>query len=71
MIVVHSKDGKVVGVAHEIRQPKNQLNISQMAMRQYWLHKIKPKQAFRSIRNSFKTLPQNQKKNHLMEFSSD
>jgi len=35
--VVHSRDDKEVGVAHEVKSPDNQPQISQMAMRQYWL----------------------------------
>jgi len=35
--VVHSRDDEEVGVAHEVKSPENQPQISQMAMGQYWL----------------------------------
>jgi len=38
--MVH-RDNKGVGVAHEIKPPKNQPRFSQMIMRQYWLDKTK------------------------------
>jgi len=44
--VVHSRDDKEVGVAHEVKSPENQPQISQMAMGQYWLGKTKPKKSF-------------------------
>jgi len=60
--VVHSRDDQEVGVAHEVKSPENQLQISQMAMGQYLLGKTKPKKAFRSTGNAFKKLPRNFKK---------
>ena len=51
--VLYIKEQKGVGVAHEITSPKNQLQFSLMTMRQYWLSKAKPKQTFRSTRNTF------------------
>ena len=45
-ILLYSRDHKGVGVAHKIISPKNQPQISLMTMRQYWLGKTKPKQAF-------------------------
>jgi len=57
--VVHSRDDEEVGVAHEVKSPENQPQISQMAMGQYWLGKAKPKKAFRSTQNAFKKLPWN------------
>ena len=62
MIVLYSRDHKGVGVAHEITPPKNQPQSSLMMMRQYWLGKTKPKQAFRSTRNAFNKLLWNLKK---------
>jgi len=47
------------GVAHKVKSTKNQPQFSQTMMVQYWLGKNKPKQAFTSTRNAFKTLPQN------------
>ena len=47
-IVVYRRDDQEVGVAHEVKLPKNQPQFCQMTMEQYWLGKIKPKQAFRS-----------------------
>jgi len=41
--MVHSRDKKRVGVAHEINPPKNQPQIFQKTMGQYWLDKTKPK----------------------------
>ena len=58
-IVVHNRDDKEVGVAHEVKSPENQPQISQMAMGQCWLGKTKPKKAFRPTRNAFKKLPRN------------
>ena len=55
-IVLYSRNHKRVGVAHEIISPKNQPQFSQMTMRQYWLGKTKPKQAFRSTRKTFNKL---------------
>ena len=69
--MVHSRDDKEVGVAHEVKSPKNQPQFSQITMGQYWLGKTKPKQAFRSTRNVFKKLPRNLKKIYLTEFSTD
>jgi len=57
--VVHSRDDQEVGVAHGVKSPENQPQFSQMTMGQYWLGKIKPKQAFRSTRNAPKKLPRN------------
>jgi len=57
--VVHSRDNEEVGVAHKVKSPENQPQISQMTMGQYWLGKTKPKQAFRLTRNAFKKLPRN------------
>ena len=45
----HNRDNKGVGVACKIKPPKSQ---PQMAIGQYL---TKPKQAFRSTRNSFKS----------------
>ena len=56
MIVVYSREHKGIGVVHEITSPRNQLQVSLTTMRQYWLGKTKPKQAFRSTRNAFKKL---------------
>jgi len=61
-IVVHSRDYQEVGVAHKVKSPKNQPQFSQTTIRQYWLGKTKPKQAFRSTRNAFKKLLRNFKK---------
>ena len=55
-IVVYSRDHKGVGVAHKIKLPKKQPQFSLTTMRQYWLGKTKPKQAFRSTRNTFNKL---------------
>ena len=44
-IVVHSRDNQEVGVAHEVKSPKNKPQFFQMTMGQYWLGKTKPKQA--------------------------
>ena len=60
-IVVHSRDDKELGEAHEVKSPENQPQISQIAMEQYWLGKTKPKKAFRLTRNAFKKVPQNVK----------
>ena len=43
-------------MAHEITSPKNQPQFSLTTMRQYWLGKTKPKQAFRSTQNAFNKL---------------
>ena len=51
MIVLYSRDHKRVGVVHEITSPKKQPQFSLTTMRQYWLGKTNPKQAFRSTRN--------------------
>jgi len=56
-IVVHSRDDEEVGVAHEVKSPKNQPRFSQTTMGQYWLGKTKTKQAFRSNWNAFKKSP--------------
>ena len=69
--MVHSRDDEEVGMAHEVKSPENQPQFSQMTMGQYWLGKTKPKQVFRSTRNTFKKLSRNFKKNYLTEFSSD
>jgi len=60
--VVHSRDDEEVGMAHEVKSPKNHPQFSQTTMGQYWLGKTKPKQAFRSTQNAFKKLPWNLKK---------
>jgi len=41
--VAHSRDNEEVGVAHEVKSPKNQPQFSQTTMGQYWLGKTKPK----------------------------
>ena len=71
MIVLYSRDHIGVGVAHKIISPKNQTQISQITMRQYWLGKTKPKQAFRLTRNTFNKLLRILKNNYLTEFSTD
>ena len=43
-------------MAHEITSPKNQPQFSLTMMRQYWLGKTKPGQAFRSTQNAFNKL---------------
>ena len=48
-------------MAHKITSPKNQPQFPLMTMRQYWLGKTKPKQAFRSTRNAFNKLLRNLK----------
>ena len=55
--MVHSWDDQEVGVAHEVKSPENQPQFPQMMLGQYWLHKTKPKQAFRLTGNAFKKLP--------------
>jgi len=57
--VVHSRDNQEVGVAHEVKSPKNQPQFSQMTTGQYWLGKTKPKQAFGLTQNAFKKFPRN------------
>ena len=49
-------------MAHEKNITQKQPQFSLTKMRQYWLGKTKPKQAFRSIRNAFNKLLQNLKK---------
>ena len=71
MIVVHSRDQAVVGMAHETNSPRNQLQFFQTMMGQYWFRKTQPKQALRMTWNAFKKLQQNFKKNYLLEFSTD
>ena len=61
-IVLYSRDHKGVSLAHEITSPKSQPQFSLMMMRQYWLDKTEPKQAFRLTQNAFKKLLQNFKK---------
>jgi len=46
--MVHSRDDQEVGMAHEVKLPKNQSQFFQTVMEQYWLGKTKPKQVFRS-----------------------
>ena len=47
-VVVYSRDHKGVGMTNEIILPKiKQPQFPLTAMRQYWLGKTKPKQAFR------------------------
>ena len=46
-------------MAHETASPKIQPQFSLMMMRQYWLGKTKPKQAFRSTQNASNKLLQN------------
>jgi len=68
--VVHSRDDEEVDVAHEVKSPENQPQISQMVIGQYWLGKTKPQKAFRST-----MLPKSchgiLKFIYLMEFSTD
>jgi len=68
--VVYSKDEQEVDMAHEVKSPENQPQFSQTTMGQYWLGKTKPKQAFRSTRNVFKSCHKNFLK-ILTEFSTD
>ena len=55
-------------MAHEITSPKNQPQFSLTTMRQYWLDKTKPKQAFRMLSTSCYGIL---KINYLTEFSAD
>ena len=54
MIVVYSRDHKGVGVAHEIKSSKKQLQFSLAVL-------VGPKQAFRLTRNAFNKLLRNYK----------
>ena len=54
--VVYSRDHKGVGMAHKIKSLEKQPQFSLTTIRQYWLGKTKPKQAFRSTRNAFNKL---------------
>ena len=56
MIVVYIRGHKAVGMAHEVTSPKDQPQFSQTMIRHYWLHKSKPKQAFRLTRSVFNKL---------------
>ena len=56
--MLYSRDHKGVGMAHEIIPPKKQPQFPLTMMRQYWLGKTKPKQAFRLTRNAFSKLLQ-------------
>ena len=44
---VHSRDNEGIGMAHEVKSPKNQPQFSQTTMGKYWLGTTKPKQTFR------------------------
>ena len=46
-------------MAHEKASPKNQPHFSQTTMRQYWLGRTNPKQAFRLTQNALYKLLQN------------
>ena len=59
IIQYDSGDHKGIGVAHVKHHLKNQPHFSLMMMKQYWLGKTKPKQAFRSTLNTFMNLLQN------------
>ena len=50
MIEIYSRDDKGIGVAYKITSPKNQSQISQMEMGQYWLSK--------QMQNAFKKVLQ-------------
>ena len=39
--MVHSRDDQELGMAHEVKSPENQPQLSQMTMGQYWLGKTK------------------------------
>jgi len=69
--VVHSRDDEEIGMAHQVKSPKNLPQFSQRTMGQHWLGNNKPKQAFRSTRNAFKSGCGILKKVYLMEFSTD
>ena len=49
-------------MAHKIASPKKQPQFPLMMMKQYWLGKTKPKQAFRLTRIAFNKLLRNFKK---------
>ena len=42
----NSRDDEEIGVAHKVKSPVNQPQISQVTMGQYWLGKTKPKTSF-------------------------
>jgi len=69
--VVHSRDNEEVGMAHKVKLLKNQPQLIQTTMGQYWLGETKPKEALRSTQNAFNKLPQNFLKIYLAEFSTD
>ena len=50
MIEIYSRDDKGIGVAYKITSPKNQSQISQTEMGQYWLGK--------QMQNAFKKVLQ-------------
>jgi len=56
--VVQSRDDKEVGMAHELKSPKNQPQFSQTTMGQYWLGKTKSSQinlkCFQKVATEFK-----------------
>ena len=60
-------------MTHKIILPKEQSQFLLTTMRQYWLGKTKPKQAFRSrlTQNAFNKLLWNFEKKILTKFSSD
>jgi len=64
--VIHSRDDQEVVVAHEVKSPKNQPQLSQMTMGQYWLGKTKPKQ----VSDPPEILSMEFFKNYLTEFST-
>jgi len=59
--VVYSRDIEEVGVAQEMKSPKNQCQIFQTKVKQYWLGKNKPKK----LSDRFLKII------YLMKFSSD
>ena len=59
-IVVHRRDDEGVGVAHEIKSPKNQLQFYQTTMEQHWLGKAKTQTSFQiDLYKCFQKLLQN------------
>jgi len=71
--VVRSRDDKKVGMAHDVKSPKNQLQFSQTTMGQHRLGKTNPKKLsdqskmLLHVKSCYGIL----KKLYLTEFSAD
>ena len=67
-IVVHSRYNQEIGMAHKVKLPENQPQLSQATMGWYWLGKIKSKVFFKSCHGILNFLGNEICHTHIAEY---